>query len=254
MIDDKTCFMSCQTMCGIKGVRRPCQMRGVVLDENIPYPHPPLCNAPNEAIYIVDDNHVFLEETSESLKWLNLPVFCFDDPSKFQVSVSSEISGCVLLDLQLPGCDGASVLKWLRSGNCSASIIFISGTGDIPTAVDCMKAGAKEFLVKPINPNHLRHVVGAAIAESRMEYCKNQSLKEVGIALGSLTTAEHAVADLLAQGFMSKQIAGILGRSENTIKIHRARIMAKMGVVSTTSLAQLINLFDERNNKIVSAA
>lgn len=228
--------------CGIKGSNRPCLLGGQSGGAHMPYPHSPLCSSPNEKIYVVDDDPDLLGEIAEFLSWLDAPVECFDNAFDFQQAVRGTIAGCVLLDLQLPGFDGISLQKWLKSVECTAPVIFLSGTGDITTAVDCIKAGAKDFLVKPIKPGELRQAVGSALAESRKQYCEMCSARELGAALDQLTPAERNVADLLAEGYTSKQITGILDRSENTIKIHRARVLKKLNVSSTVNLAELISL------------
>lgn len=228
--------------CGIRGVNRPCQYDMEPGGEHMPYPRSPLCCSPNEKIYVVDDDRVLLGEIAEFLGWLDAPVECFDNAIDFQKAVSGVVTGCILLDLQLPGCDGVSLQKWLQSVDCTAPVLFLSGTADISTAVDCMKAGARDFLVKPIKPGDLRAAVSSALTESRKSYCERCSAHELGTALARLTPAELNVADLLAKGYVTKQIAGILGRSENTIKIHRARVLRKLSISSTVNLAQLISL------------
>lgn len=231
-----------QMKCGITGGSRPCLQNVEPGEGHMPYPRSPLCRSPNEKIYVVDDDKAFLAEIAEFLGWLDTPVECFENAFDFQKAVREVVTGCILLDLQLPGCDGVDLQKWLQSVDCTAPIIFLSGTSDISTAVDCMKAGAKDFLVKPIKPGDLRAAVNSALAESRKAYCGMCSAHECSEILARLTPAESNVAALLAKGYVTKQIAGILGRSENTIKIHRARALRKLSVSSTVNLAQLVSL------------
>lgn len=227
--------------CGISAMNRPCMLASREDDIGLPYPRNPICQTPGEKIYVVDDDPAFLEEVTELLGWIGTPVVSFDNPFDFQKGVTHPIAGCVILDIRMPAYDGVSLHRWLREVDCIAPVIFLSGSSNISTAVDCMKSGALDFLVKPVKETDLNAAVIAAISTSRKRFCEQSSTQYIRSLLDKLTPAERKVADCIAKGYLTKQIASMLDRSENTIKIHRYRILNKVGVTSSAGLVRLMS-------------
>jgi len=203
-----------------------------------------MCRSPGEAIYLIDDDADFLDEAAEQLSWIGVPVLTFSSAEDFQNEVRTPIVGCVLVDIRMPGVDGVSLHEWLRSIDCLASVVFLSGAANVSVAVDRMKAGAMDFLSKPLRETEIVAAVTRAISHSRMRYCMKESACAAAERLNQLTPAERRVAELISEGLVTKQIAAELGRSENTIKIHKQRIMNKIQNHSTVALMELMLIAD----------
>jgi FixJ family two-component response regulator len=153
-----------------------------------------------------------------------------------------EAPACLVLDVRLPGLSGMDLQRELTAANNLIPIIFITGHGDIPMTVDAMKAGATDFLAKPVNDTDLLRAIEAAferVAQTRAVRCELDAIRG---RLDRLTPREKEVMALVVTGRLNKQVAGELGTVEKTIKAHRARVMAKMEV---TSLAQLVRVADK---------
>lgn len=241
-IDLRNCLSAAK--CGIRAIGRPCQSKGSPNLIGLPHPKNPVCQSPGEAIYVIDDDADFLEEVAEQLTWIGVPVHTFSNALDFQNSIEGPIAGCVLVDIRMPTIDGVSLHEWLRSIDCIASVVFLSGASNILVAVDRMKAGALDFLVKPIRETELVAAVTNAISHSRTQYCTTKSAQAASELMDLLTPAELRVAELISDGYVTKQIASILDRSENTIKIHKHKIMHKIGANSTATLVKLMTISD----------
>lgn len=231
-----------ETRCGIEAFNRPCQAIGEAPLVGLPCPQNEICRVQGETVYILDDDPVILEELRELVEWCGYTVKCFSSPLEFQRESVASLQGCVMLDVELPGVDGIEMHTWLRSVAPNLPVIFLSGVSSIETAVSCMRAGAVEFLVKPIKQGDLRRALTAAIGAGRMKTCRRESVEEVGRMVQALTPAEWRVAELIAQGYVTKQIANLLDRSENTTKIHRFRIFNKLGVTSSAQLVKIVEM------------
>jgi FixJ family two-component response regulator len=238
---------SMATKCGINAINRPCQSLARGNDMGLPVPRHPICHSPNEKIYIVDGDTNFLKEASEMLAWIGTPVACFDNPFEFQKAAPPMIVGCVILDVRIPQFDGPSLHNWLRSVHCIAPTVFLSATADVTTAVECMLLGAHNFLLKPAKEAELSSTVISAISRSRMRFCEISNSGKIEEVLSRLTPTERKVANLIARGYLTKQIAAMMERSENTVKIHRYRIMNKVGASSSAALVRMITMLNEKN-------
>ena len=142
-----------------------------------------------------------------------------------------------MLDVRLPGVGGLDFQAELAKANIQIPIIFMTGHGDIPMSVQAMKAGAVDFLTKPFRDQDMLHAVAAALEHDRSRRKDEQQLSKLREHFKGLTEREREVMGLVTAGLMNKQIAGELGLSEITVKIHRGRMMRKMG---TRSLAELL--------------
>ena len=230
-----------RTLCNQEGYLRPCQTRDTRALPPGLVPLAELCVPEREMVIVIDDDHDLLSEMVEMVERQGYNVIGLSSARELQDVVQKFESGCILLDIRMPGQDGLSVQEWLNSIACTLPVIFISGISDIPTVVQCMKAGAMEFLPKPFAEIALRRAVDSAIGLSRQRNCRRASQQMVGELVSTLTATETVVARMIACGYPTKLIATELGRSENTIKIHRHRIFSKLKVGSAASVGNLIN-------------
>lgn len=229
-----------RTLCNIEGYLRPCQLRSCNLPPASTVPLADICIAKSEVVIVVEDDGDFRSEIIEMVKSQGYPVIGIASVKELQSIAEKYDAGCILLDIRLPGLDGLSAQDWLNSINSSMSVVFMSGVRDIATIVQCMKAGAVEFLSKPFGEISLRRAVDMAIGVSRQRYCTKQSRNLVRQLISRLTPTEMVVANLMARGYLTKAIATELGRSENTIKIHRHRIFNKLRINSAASVGNII--------------
>lgn len=235
------------TGCGIQAFSRPCQVPQKTAASGIPYPQNPICKVHGETVYIVDDDKDLLEELKELVEWCGYSVRTFANPLEFQSEPVESLIGCVMLDLELPGADGMEIQSWLKLVAPDLPIIYISGTASVDTAVSCMRAGAVEFLSKPIRNSEMRRALNSAMGVMRKRHCRRLAVNDCATRVARLTPAERRVAELIAQGYVTKQVADLLGRSENTTKIHRFRIFNKLGVSSSASIVKIMEMANEAN-------
>lgn len=232
------------TRCGQRGYMRPCQVTNCDGISPSAFPMAPVCQTESEAVIVVDDEPDLRKHLVELIQSLGYHAIGCGSSTELQEHAARVASGCILLDIKLPGLDGLAIQEWLARSDIALPVIFISGAHDIDAVVQGMKGGAIEFLPKPIPEMALRKAVNAGVAKSRMLCCQRQSQQLVGALIGSLTPTELRVARLISKGYPTKLIASDLGRSENTIKIHRHRIFTKLKVNSSASVANLLSHAD----------
>ena len=156
------------------------------------------------------------------------------------VSLPNEsVPGCILLDVRIPELSGPELQKRLSELGSTLPIIFLTGHADIPTTVRTIKAGADDFLTKPVSSDDLLHAVERAIAHHRVTFGLKSKLDVVRAHIATLTPREREVFELVIRGNTNKQVARALGGTERTVKAHRHRVMEKMQV---QSLAELVSL------------
>ncbi|MCK1740318.1 response regulator transcription factor [Bradyrhizobium sp. 139] len=184
------------------------------------------------AVYIVDDDASFRSAISRVLKASGYAVIDFDSAAGFLQSIRGARPGCLLLDVQMPAIGGLELQQELAKLSHHWPIIFMTGHGDIPTSVRAIKAGAEDFLSKPIPKQTLLEAIDRAL--SRLEEVQqNQGrLDALKALIVKLTPREKEVFALMVRGKMNKQIAHLLGTSERTIKYHRQTVMQKLQVGS----------------------
>jgi len=192
---------------------------------------------PDTTIHIVDDDHSFRTAIGGLLSASGYGVALYNSARDFLEKLSPASSGCILLDVQMPGLSGLELQSRLKSAECSMPIIFLTGHADIPTAVRTMKAGAQDFLCKPIRRDDLIRVVEEALANAVVEQRRRERLRVLQARLGGLTLRENQIFALIVRGKLNKQIAYELGTSERTIKAHRHAVMEKL---NTRSVAELV--------------
>ena len=165
----------------------------------------------------------------------------------FLLTALPDRPGCLVLDLRMPGQSGLDLQAVLNERERSLPIVFLSGNADVASSVRAMKAGAIDFLTKPVESAVLLKAIETALAsEAAQRKVRDEALR-VGALLASLSTRERAVLDLIVAGSLNKQIAGSLGIAERTVKLHRANLMSKLNVKSPAQLGQLAEQLRERS-------
>jgi FixJ family two-component response regulator len=191
-------------------------------------------------VFVVDDDDSVRRALARLIQSAGYRVETFGSAHAFLDRLRADTCpACLVLDIQLPDLSG---LELQRELHAALPIIFITGYGDIPMTVGAMKAGATDFLPKPVSDTDLLRAIGQALASAAQTHAVRCELDVIRLRLGRLTPREREVMALVVTGRLNKQVAGELGTVEKTIKAHRARVMAKMEV---TSLAELVRVADK---------
>jgi FixJ family two-component response regulator len=190
-------------------------------------------------VFVVDDEASVRRAVSRLLRAAGLTVAAFASPEEFLAQHDPHAPGCLVLDLMMPGFNGLELQKALVRKGSVLPIIFLTGQGDVPKSVQAMKGGAIDFLTKPVNDEDLLAAVRAAIEKDRVALREQAELSEIRARLATLTPREREVLERVVTGKLNKQIADDLGTVEKTVKVHRARVMAKMKVQSVAELVRL---------------
>lgn len=193
-------------------------------------------------VFIVDDDPSVRRGLSRLLRSAGYEAEAFSSAQAFLASPSRTKPGCLVLDVHMPGLSGMDLQGELARTGDAAPIVFITGLGDIPTSVKAMKQGAVDFLTKPFEAQALLDAVAQALV--RGAQTRNQRAQEASLMarLGTLTPREREVFDGVVRGLLNKQIALQLGTAEKTIKVHRGRVMKKLGA---TSVAELVRMAEQ---------
>ena len=190
-------------------------------------------------VYIVDDDQAIRHAMGLLLKSVGLQHEVFTSADEFLEKHSGNNNGCLVLDIRMPGLSGLELQQKLIEMGSSLPIIFISGHGDIPMAVEAMQKGAFDFIQKPFRDQELLDRISEALNTARMREAEREQKLDVQDRIDTLTKREHEVLDLVVTGKPNKIIAHELGVSQRTIEIHRARVMEKM---RAKSLAELVRM------------
>jgi FixJ family two-component response regulator len=197
---------------------------------------------PDSIVYVVDDDSSVREAIKSLIRSVGLRVETFGTAQEFLKSARPDAPGCVVLDVRLPGLSGLDLQRELAANGINLPVIFITGHGDIPMSVRAMKAGALEFLTKPFRDQDLLDAILQALERDLSARQQRSETAELRERFDSLTAREREVMGLVVSGLLNKQIAGELGTSEVTIKIHRSQVMKKMGA---GSLAELVRMTEK---------
>ena len=190
-------------------------------------------------VTVIDDDAAARSSLRLLLKSLGLAANAYDSAASFLASYDPQQPGCLLVDIRMPGMSGLELQQVLNQRGTLTPIIFITGHGDVPMAVEAMQQGAFDFLQKPFRDQELLDRVQRAIEKDRSVREQLRGNEAIRRRLESLTAREHDVLELVAAGAPNKIIAHKLGISQRTVEIHRARVMEKM---NADSLAQLVHM------------
>jgi FixJ family two-component response regulator len=195
-------------------------------------------------IHIVDDDASFRKSLAQLLSISGYQVEVYDSAEQLLHLPPDAGPGCILLDLKMPGLSGVELQDRLAQMGSPLPIIFISGHGDIPATVKAIKAGAEDFLSKPIPKEQLFGAIGRALDRCQETLTQREQIKSLQARVGRLTPRERSVFSLVARGQINKQIAFALGTSERTIKAHRQKVMQKLNVKSLLELVDIAERLD----------
>jgi len=190
-------------------------------------------------VFLVDDDAGVLKALSRLLQARGYEVQSFTSPRAFLSSHDGSIPGCAVLDVAMPDLDGLELQQALTSGGSQRPIIFLTSRGDIPTSVRAMRAGAIDFLTKPVKGADLLAAIARAANEDAGTRHASAELESILAKFATLTPREREVMTHVIAGRMNKQIAFDLGTAEKTVKVHRGRMMEKIGVRSVAALVRL---------------
>jgi FixJ family two-component response regulator len=190
-------------------------------------------------VYVVDDDLSMRKAIGRLLESEQYAFEMFTGAQEFLARVPHAGPSCVILDLNMPGLNGLELQETLAQMGRGERIIFITGGATVPTSVQAMKAGAVDYLPKPFQDEDLLHAVERALNQSSQQWLQRLERKEARDRLATLTPREFDVLKGVIAGMLNKQIAAQFGTTEGTIKVHRGRVMEKMGAISVPELVVL---------------
>jgi FixJ family two-component response regulator len=222
---------------GRSSVGPPFVQKGVVVTHRRPSKQiDPFSETP--VVLVVDDDPSLREALGRLFRSVDLESKLFPSVAELLLHKFPDVSCCLVLDIRLPGVSGLDFQAQLAGSNIHVPIIMMTGHGDIPMSVRAMKGGAVDFLTKPFRDQDMLDAVAQAIERDRKRRDNDKVLAELRERFESLTSREREIMALVTAGLMNKQVAGELGLSEITVKIHRGHTMRKMGVRSLADLVR----------------
>ena len=192
-------------------------------------------------VFVVDDDASLREALTRLFRSIGLDVMAFASATEFLQHKRADGPSCLVLDVRLPGQSGLDFQTELAKAGIDIPIVFMTGHGDIPMSVRAMKAGAVEFLPKPFRDQDMLDAVQLGLEKDRTRRKSAGDATKLKLAFNELTAREQEVMGFVTAGLMNKQIAGTMGVSEITVKVHRGNVMRKMGA---KSLADLVRMAD----------
>jgi FixJ family two-component response regulator len=196
---------------------------------------------PDFRVFIIDDDQGILDALNRFLRTAGYETKAYSSPQAFLEEHDPSMPGCVVLDLSMPRMNGLAVQRELVTRGTERPIIFLSGRGTVPASVEAMKAGAVDFLPKPLKGDELLSAIKVAEERDLVRLQRAAERKAAGKLIDKLTPREKEVMELVVQGHLNKNIAALIGTTEKTVKAHRGRVMNKMGVRSVAELVRLTN-------------
>jgi FixJ family two-component response regulator len=188
---------------------------------------------------VVDDDASVRRSLARLLATAGYRVETYASGTEFLARSGPDEPVCAVLDLAMPGLDGLALQSSLAGANSNLEIVFLTGHGEIQSSVQAIKAGATDFLTKPVDEADLLRAVSEALERQRVAGCTRRTVDAARARFAALSPREREVLALVVTGLRNKQVAGELGIAEKTVKVHRARLMEKAGVRSLAELVQL---------------
>jgi FixJ family two-component response regulator len=192
-------------------------------------------------VYVLDDDIYVRQSIGELLQSVGYQVSTFPSVDDFLGGARLDLPGCLVVDVRLPGRSGLDLQAELKRLDINLPVIFITGYGDIPMTVSAMKAGAVDFLTKPVREQDLLDAVRIALERDRAQRSRAHAIADLKVRFQFLTSRERDVIALVAQGKLNKQVAAELGVAEITVKVYRRHAMKKLGAKSLADLVRIIN-------------
>ncbi len=193
---------------------------------------------PVPVVIVIDDEPTVRESLDSLFRSIGLRTVLLASPAELSPDAIPDAPACLVLDVRLPGISGLDVPEQLARQGIALPIVFMTGHGDIPMSVRAMKGGAVDFLSKPFREQEMLDAVGAALERDTRRRERASALDDVRARHATLTSREREVMVHVTAGLMNKQVAGLLGLSEITVKVHRGNVMRKMGVRTLADLVR----------------
>lgn len=199
--------------------------------------------AQDRIVYVVDDDDRIREAFAELLLSFDMHAVTFASAAEYMAFPKPRIPACLVLDVELPDINGLELQKQMTHGD-HPHVVFITGHGDIPSSVQAIKAGAVDFLTKPVREADLMRAINSALTQNREAQRQQAELAELQQRLAGLTPREREMLPLVVSGLLNKQAAAELGISEITAQIHRGKVLQKMQAGSLADLVRMAGLLD----------
>ena len=203
-------------------------------------------------VYVVDDDADVRDGLKALFESVGLRCEVFASAAQFLTRNAPDEVSCLVLDVRLPGLSGLDVQDALAAAQISIPVVFITGHGNIPMTVKAMKAGAVEFLTKPVREQDLLDAVGAALQRDRLRRDREDEMRDLRRRFKALSAREQEIVALVTAGLLNKQIAAKLGVSEVTVKVHRHNAMQKLGARSVADLVRMADALGFSWKKLTS--
>ncbi len=191
-------------------------------------------------VYLVDDDEAIRDALAFLFRSRKLAVAEFPSGEALLAALPLRPLGCIVMDMRMDGLTGLETFDRLKAAGVTLPVVFLTGHGDVPIAVEALKKGAADFVEKPFNDNQLVDIVADCLLRRSEELCETAERDELARKLKSLSDREIAVLNLMLEGRLNKQIADDLSISMRTVEVHRARLLEKMGARNAVELAGVL--------------